>query len=176
MPSVLLVHPDAEQWLGLLSTLNADVTTAATAKEARAYLAGTAFDVIYVGPGVHGAEAIGALRDVLGLSTRIESVASPDDVAKRLGEAGGAAGEGEDLVAALKAIRGELGRVAHALNNPLAVIAGNAQLGLEVARATGADESVVESFETIGMAAADLGRLFSEVGGLRARVDRALEG
>jgi signal transduction histidine kinase len=173
VPSVLLVHPDAEQWLGRLSDLEADVTTAATAKEARAYLAFTAFDAVYVGPGVEGGEAIGALRDVLGLSTRVDSVAGPDEVAERFAEAGGAE-SGEDPVAALESIRGELGRIAHALNNPLAVIAGNAQLGLEMARATGADESVAEALESIGAAATKLEGLFSEISGLRARVDRAL--
>ncbi|PAP77189.1 histidine kinase dimerization/phospho-acceptor domain-containing protein [Rubrivirga marina] len=176
MPSALLVHPDADQWLGQFSGLDTDVTTAATAKEARAYLAGTAFDIIFVGPGVEGAEAIGALRDVLGLSTQIRSVGGPDEVAHWLAEEGEVARGGEDLVATLNALRGELGRVAHALNNPLAVIAGNAQLGLEMARATGADESVTEALETIGTAAGELERLFSEISGLRARVDRALRG
>lgn len=173
MPSLLLVHPDAEQWLESLSGLDADVTTAATTKEARSYLAFTAFDAVFVGPGVEGAEAIGALRDVLGLSTRVETVAGPGEVAERLAEADGGT-NGEDPVEALEALRGELSRVAHALNNPLAVIAGNAQLGLEMAKATGADASVTDAFETIGAAASRLEALFAEVGGLRARVDRAL--
>lgn len=174
MPSVLLVHPDAEQWLDALSDADADVTTATTTKEARSYLSFTAFDAVYVGPGVEGAEAIGALRDVLGLSTRVETVAGPDEVVERLAEADGAARGGEDPFETLEALRGELSRVAHALNNPLAVIAGNAQLGLEMARATDADESVAEALETIGSAASKLEALFSEIGGLRARVDRAL--
>ena len=173
MPSVLLVHSDAEQWLDALPALPADVTTAATAKEARAYLAGTAFDVVYVGPGVEGAEAIGALRDVLGLATRVEPIAGPDALAGRLAGPAPAASDA-DATAALEHLRGELGRVAHALNNPLAVIAGNAQLGLEMARATGADASVADALETIGAAASEMERLFSEIAGLRARVDRAL--
>ena len=73
VPSVLLVHPDPASWLQALPEGAADVTTADSAQAARAYLAGTAFDAVLVGPGVEGAEAIGALRDLLGLSTPIEA-------------------------------------------------------------------------------------------------------
>ncbi len=140
VPLVLLVHPDAAAFLAAHPDLGADVAAAAGAKEARAYLAGTAFDVVYVGPDVEGAEAIGALRDVLGLSTRVESLDRLGELPDRLAQGASAEGGRE----ALEHVRGELSRVAHALNNPLAVISGNAQLGREMATATGADESVVD--------------------------------
>lgn len=178
--SVLLVHPDADDWIGPLE-LDADVTTVETAQGARAYLAGTAFDLVLVGEGVEGAEAIAALRDVLGLSTTVETVADRAAVAQRLGTATpppaaapisaptpSASGAGEGL----GRVRDELGRVAHALNNPLAVIAGNAQLGLELADALGADEALVEVLQNIWTASAELEALFAEVAGLRTLVDR----
>ena len=189
MRSVLLVHPDADRWLQSLA-VDADVTTVDTAQAARAYLAGTAFDLVLVGADVDGAEAIGALRDVLGLSTAVETVADADALAERLGRAAGVAGGGPaapsqgrspgaaqgpaagGAMDALGQVRDELGRVAHALNNPLAVIAGNAQLGLELAGALGADESIAEAFASIEAAAAELEALFAEVAGLRALVSR----
>ena len=171
MPTVLLVHPDADRWLAAQPALDADVTTAATAKDARAYLAGTAFDTVVVGPNVDGAEAIAALRDVLGLATQIESVDALDDVPARL--SGGRASDA-DLRQTLEHLRGELSRVAHALNNPLAVIAGNAQLGFEMATATGADDTVTESLAAVADAARQLERLFGDVAALRATVDQAL--
>ena len=167
MPSILLVHPDAERWL---RDADADVTPAADAVEARAYLAGTAFDAVYVGPGVENVASIGALRDVLGLSTPIETVADAEAFYQRR------EGGGEAAAPVLGEIREELSRVAHALNNPLAVIAGNAQLALELARATPTDETVVESLDAIHKAAGELEALFAEVAGLRARIDRAIDG
>ena len=167
MPSVLLVHPDPALWLDALPE-GADVTTAETAQSARAYLAGTAFDAVYVGPGVEGGEAIAALRDVLGLSTPVERVASAEALAARLAPPAG----GGD--ATLREIRDELGRVAHALNNPLAVIAGNAQLAAELARAVPTDPTITESLSAIVEASAALEDLFGDVAALRQRVDRAL--
>ncbi len=172
--AVLLVHPDADGWTDSLD-LDADVTTAETAQAARAYLAGTAFDLVLVGEGVEGAEAIAALRDVLGLSTTVETVADGAAVARRLGTAPPAAAPtaaASGAGAGLGHVRDELGRVAHALNNPLAVIAGNAQLGLELAGALGTDEALVEVLQSIQAASAELEALFSEVAALRALVDR----
>ena len=166
MPSILLVHPDAERW-PLPS--GADVTPAADAVEARAYLAGTAFDVIYIGEGVENAASIGALRDVLGLSTPIETVADAEALKRRLSGGGG------EMAPVLLEVRDELSRVAHALNNPLAVIAGNAQLAVEMAQAVTTDETIVESLDAIVKAASELEALFGEVAGLRARIDRAIE-
>ena len=170
MSIVLLVHPNAEAWLSSRPDIAATVTPAATARDARAYLAGTAFDAVYLGPDVEGGEAIMALRDVLGLSTPIHALPALDDLPDRLSGATGATPPG-DSQAAL--VAGELSRVAHALNNPLAVISGNAQLGLEMARATAADEMVVEALQSIAEAATRLEGLFSDVAALRARIDRA---
>ena len=189
MRSVLLVHPDAARWLQALPP-DADVTTVETAQAARAYLAGTAFDLVLVGAGVEGAEAIGALRDVLGLSTPVETVADAGALAERLGPRAAPSASASSPVSgalpasgsatsgapggALVEVRDELGRVAHALNNPLAVIAGNAQLGLELAAALGADDSIAEALRSIEAAAAELEALFSDVAALRTLVDRSL--
>ena len=181
MRSVLLVHPDADAWLAPLA-LDAEVTTAATAQGARAYLAGTAFDLVLVGEGVEGAEAIAALRDVLGLATPVETVADAPAVARRLGGARPAAPASAPAPGApaaggrLDHVARELSRVAHALNNPLAVIAGNAQLALEVARAMGTDETVVDALGQIQAAAGELEALFGEVAALRAVVEAAVSG
>ena len=175
MRSVLLVHPDADRWLAALPD-SVDVSTAATATEARAYLAGTAFDAVFVGADVEGLDAIRALRDVLGLSTPVESVASPEVLADALDGNGKGRGGGADAGrAALEEVRGELSRVAHALNNPLAVIDGNAQLGAEMASMIPTDGTIVEALVAIRDAAAELEALFSDVAALRRRVDRALE-
>lgn len=175
MSIVLLVHPTAETWLSSRPDLAVTMTPAATAREARAYLAGTAFDAVYLGPGVEGAEAITALRDVLGLTTPVHVLATLDDLPARLSGATTAASN-SDPHAALDEVAGELSRVAHALNNPLAVISGNAQLGLEMARATAADDMVVEALQAIAEAATRLEGLFSDVAALRAHVDRARAG
>ena len=169
MRSVLLVHPLADRWLEDVSEVRVDVTTASSAVEARAYLAGTAFDEVWVGPDLEGADRIEALRDALGLEASIVPVAA-DDLEARLRGTPAPVLEGG---AALDEIRGELSRVAHALNNPLAVIAGNAQLAAEMAKAVPTDETVVECIESIQKAAGELEGLFAEVASLRRLVDQA---
>ena len=164
MPTILIVHPEADAWP---VPDGVDATVAPTATEARAYLAGTAFDAVYVGEGVEGTAGIAALRDVLGLSTPVETVAGPEALAERLAGGGDPAGT-------LAEIRDELGRVAHALNNPLAVIAGNAQLAVEMSRAVPVDETVADALRAIQEAAGELEALFADVAALRARVDRAI--
>ena len=171
MSTVLLVHPAPDPWLAALPD-TIDVATAASATDARAYLAGTSFDAVFVGADVEGIEAIRALRDVLGLSTPVEPVASPEALVAALQGTPRKGGAGRE---ALEEIRGELSRVAHALNNPLAVIAGNAQLGAEMASMIPTDATIVESLGAIREAAAELEALFSDVAALRRRVDRALE-
>ncbi len=166
MGPILLVATDPDAWLATLPA-DTEVTTADTAQAARAYLAGTSFAAVFVGPDVPGAEAIAALRDVLGLSTSVESVAGPEELARRLAAGGGGA-------AALAEVRDELGRIAHALNNPLAVIAGNAQLAREVAGSVPTDEMIVDAIASITDAAAELEALFAEVAALRTVVDRAM--
>lgn len=186
MRSVLLVHPDAAAWLQG-HTFRDEVTPTEGARSARAYLAGTAFDLVLIGPGVEGAEAISALRDVLGLSTVIEHVADASDALARLEtsspptlarpttappQAPPVGQAAPNAASSLDRLADELGRVAHALNNPLAVIAGNAQLALEMAAALGTNESIVESLQAIRGAASQLEELFAQVAGLRAMVER----
>lgn len=176
--SVLLVGPAAADWATVIDPDGADVTAAESQTAARAYLAGTTFDAVFIQDGAPGADAIRALRDVLGLAAPVETVGSAHEVLAWIGRQRDGAAPRSDRASTgvaydeLVALRAELGRVAHALNNPLAVIAGNAQLGLELAAALGTDEGVVETLEGIREAAAELAELFSEVSALRARVDR----
>ena len=171
-PTVLLVGPDAERWAARAGA--AGVTAASDLDAARAYLAGTVFDAVWVQEGVP-VGGLRALRDALGLPTTVEPVASFDDLDGRLAGAGrGGEPAGEEVERALAELRDEMSRVAHALNNPLSVIAGNAQLGLELGAALGVDADVTGAFEQIQQAAAELGDLFGEVAALRARIDRLL--
>lgn len=167
--SVLLVGPDAERWASQAGA--ADVTAAPDVESARAYLSGTAFDAVWVQDGLP-VTGLRALRDALGLSMPVETVASSEDVAGRLGSGGEASAA--DVQRTLGELRAEMSRVAHALNNPLSVITGNAQLGREMATALGVDEDVVGAFDQIQLAADELGALFREVAELRRRIDRLL--
>ena len=167
-PPVLLVGPDAQAWA---ERVDADATAAADVEAARAYLAGTVFDAVWVQDGLP-VDGLRELRDALGLSTPVEPVGSLAELAGRLGREEAPAGDA--VREALVGLRDEMSRVAHALNNPLAVIAGNAQLGLEVGAALGVDPDVTRAFAEIQTAATDLGDLFAEVAALRARIDRLL--
>lgn len=173
--SVLLVGPHAEAWADAVAPDLAYVTPTASAAAARTYLGGTTFDAVFVEE-EGGADALRLLRDVPGLAAPVQPVGSLEDVLRWVRGDGPAGPSGGADTGELLALRQELSRVAHALNNPLAVIAGNAQLGLELAAALGADEGVVETLENIREAAARLEGLFSEVGALRARVDRIVSG
>lgn len=73
----------------------------------------------------------------------------------------------------LEAIREELGRMAHALNNPLAVIHGNAQYVLELAQALELDDCVVAPLRDIEEAGSQLATLFRAIGDLRHRIGSA---
>ncbi len=170
--SVLLVGPDAAAWAAALDGVHA--TGAETIVEARAYLAGTAFDVAYVQASAGPSDALVALRDVLGLALPIETVGTLADVRDRLAGIGDGPTLDEPTRAALDGLKGEIGRVVHALNNPLAVITGNAQLGLELANALETDEAIVESLRSIAEAAGSLEALFADVSALRTRIDRLL--
>lgn len=163
-PAVLLVGPDAASWASAPALRDATVTAVATVDDARAYLAGTAFDAVYIQEGVSGGAGLATL--CAARSTSVDSVRSADDI-------GGPAETGPDPLAALAE---ELSRVAHSLNNPLAVIAGNVQLGLELARATGTDPDVMESLENIAQAATDLEGRFAEIAALRSQVENLRSG
>ncbi|WP_424519250.1 histidine kinase dimerization/phospho-acceptor domain-containing protein [Rubrivirga sp.] len=172
MRSVLLVHSDADRWLESAASLPFEVTPASSAMEARAYLAGTTFDAVWIGPDVEGADRIGALRDALGLDAVVEPLEA-DEIQARLQ---GAVTEGDARgdASVLEGVRDELSRVAHDLNNPLAVISGNAQLAAEMAKAVPTDETIVEAIGSIQQAASELEALFADVAALRKRVDQVI--
>lgn len=171
--SVLVVGPDADAWSQNPALEDVDVTPAETLTAARAYLAGTTFDAVYVQPGAGPVDGLAALRDVLGLAMPIEMVDTLDDLCDRLGKNGKAV-DSDEVQAALQDLKAEMSRVAHALNNPLAVIVGNVQLGLELSEAMDTDEAVVDSLRNVAEAAEELRALFGEISSLRARIDRLL--
>ncbi len=177
--SVLLVHPDADRWLEEAPNSSIEVTTASSAMEGRAYLAGTAFDTVWIGPDADASGRIEALRDALGLEVEIEHVEVADVERRLRDDTGNESAEEESerssvVRKSLVEVRDELSRVAHDLNNPLAVIAGNAQLAAEMARAVPTDETVVEAIASIQQAAGELEALFADVAALRRLVDRAI--
>ncbi len=187
---LLLVDSDAAAVAERLAPLvpHARVTPASSAVAARAYLAGGAFDAVACHD-ASDAATLQALADVLGLGVAVQTyaeerdlanalaprltpspetaVGAPDEAPRRLADA--------DVRAALEAVRDELARLAHALNNPLAVIAGNAQLGREIALATGADAEVTQALESVDAAAGTLGAMFREIGALRTHIVRLLD-
>ena len=187
---LLLVDPDAEPHAARLARPGLDITLAATLLEARAYLSGAAFDAVTVRQGPM-ADPLGRVHQSLGLGSLFHVHADPDAleawVDRRVAPTGLSPAPpdatrpappdagGGDADGTLPALREEIGRIVHALNNPLAVIAGNAQLGAEMGRVLGVDPSLVSAFEDIGDAATRLGGLFDDVRALRSRID-ALEG
>ena len=79
--------------------------------------------------------------------------------------------------ALLDALRAEVGRVVHAANNPLTVIAGNAQFLLELARTTEIDPAFARPLEDIEAAAHQLQQALAELSAVRQRVaDIILQG
>lgn len=162
------------------------VTPAASPVAARARLASGAFDAVACRAEAD-ARDLRALANVLGLRVDIQSYTSEDALADALAlrvEVAPEApsdSENRDRIAdagvreALETVRDELARIAHTLNNPLAVIAGNAQLGREIALATGAEPEVVQALDNVDAAAGALGSLFSEIGALRTHLSRLLD-
>lgn len=181
---LLLVDPDAPAVAARLAPLldghpDVSVTPALNAVAARAYLAGASFDAVAVARADEAA-LLRALVEALGQPAVVHVYAGEADLAAWLGRRLGVpVGRPPETVApdtareALVEVRNELARLVHALNNPLSVIAGNAQLGRELALATAADAEVVAALESIDEAATALGGLFSEVSALRVRLDRA---
>ena len=184
MPAhVLLVDPAPDGLPGALADLpGLDVTPVATLAAARAYLSGSAFDAVAVRQGVDPDGSLRAL--VAGLGVMGEVVEYGDPAALRAVLAARfslqlapaaetavpepAAEAVGDL--SLAALRADLARLAHDLANPLAVVVGNAQLGSEIARATGADTSLVQAFADIEEGAAEIGRRIGAIATLRARL------
>ena len=71
-------------------------------------------------------------------------------------------------------IQAEMSRITHALNNPLAVIAGNAQLLGELIRVAPEDEMVPSSLDDIAAASGELVALVDEVNALRRTIAAVL--
>ena len=193
MPAPLLLVGSESARLAetLASDGGPDVTSVDTVAEARAYLAGTAFDAVAVQAGLEGAEALGALAAGLGVPRGVLVFGDAADLAARLGAHLGRAlapatplspaaapgpadvpsGIPDDVRAALDGLRDELARVAHDLANPLAVVVGNAQLGAELARVFGADEAIGQAFADIEDAGGALAARLGQLAALRARLD-----
>ena len=189
--SVLLVDPQSE---ALAETVRNEhptlaVTTAVSDTAARAYLGAAAFDVVVVGASMPSdiARTLESLVEALGHATRVVAGAPALGLAAWVAQhlqvppsptASTPTATGEvstsDQQAVLKQVGAELSHIAHALNNPLAVIDGNAQLALELAKALEVDASVISAIEDIQGGSQSLAALFSDLAALRARVDELI--
>jgi signal transduction histidine kinase len=87
----------------------------------------------------------------------------------------GAAPEAGPLSSLLPPIRDAMARVVHEINNPLAVIAGNAQLARELLAAAPDDPMLPDALRDIEAAATDVAALMSEVTSVRRQVEAALQ-
>lgn len=187
---VLLVDPEAERLAPSLRALDGlDVSPVTSAMAARAYLAGSAFDAVVASADLPGLDGVAEVARTLGVSRGVLTFAADerDTLAERLGprlgvarRAGGAvlpqaaAPDAEALRETLRGLQAELGRVAHDLANPLAVVVGNAQLGAEIARALGADESLGQAFADIEEAGHALSDRIGQIAALRTRLETLL--
>lgn len=81
---------------------------------------------------------------------------------------------GGDALGLLEAFYDETGLVAHAINNPLTVIAGNAQLLGELARLNGMDPALARPVADIEAAAQQLGEVLKRLAVLRQHLAVAL--
>lgn len=182
---LLLVDPDADrlaQALGGLAGL--DVTPVASVSAARAYLAGTSFGAVAMSARLDGSADLAALASRLGVVHGVltysatEAQNLSDVLGARLGisQASGPAAtlESDEVRDTLVALRDEIGRVAHDLANPLAVVMGSAQLGAEMARALGADASLTQAFADVETGGRQLSDRIAQLGALRARLDRLI--
>ena len=180
---LLLVDPDAAAADALAGTPALDVTVARSITAARAYLAGSTFDAIAVREDLDPDDALGALAAGLNVPGAVVRYADIPELVAHVGSsttatasppqpvAGAQATGAPEIHDALAALRAEIGRVAHDLANPLAVIAGNAQLGAELAGDVGSDGLLAQTFADIGEAAAELERRIADLGALRRRID-----
>ncbi|MEO0557775.1 MAG: hypothetical protein AAF170_06280 [Bacteroidota bacterium] len=163
------------------STSQLDVTVATSDTAARAYLGASAFDVVVVASSMPE-ETASTLQNLIGSLGRVSRVLSgaPDHelvawlesrLALSTPTAASVASSTQEVDDALAYVQAELSRIAHALNNPLAVIDGNAQLALELANALGVDGSVISAIEDIQGGSQSLAALFSDIAALRTRLD-----
>jgi len=189
----------AEALVGRLgATPGLRVTRCATLAAARAHLSGTDFDAVLTAPHLPDGdgEALFDLRDALrlhgrflvgdganGLTARADAVVPADDaeaLARRLADVLGlrtappaAEEEGLGVLDAqrlLDQLRREAGAVAHAINNPLTVLTGNAQLLLELARALDLDPALLRPIEDIEAASHQLVEAVDRLAALRQRL------
>ena len=188
--SVLVSGPGAARLADALrASGRLDVVAAPTEAEARAYLSGTAFDrVLDTSPD----GAVAALAGELGVAAdRVASDVDPASVLRRLGGPGAASaaaslsdaapalggnGRAADAVAELQALGEAISELAHRLNNPVAIVQGNAQLAFELGRTLDLDPTLAESLRDIEAASHRLAAGFRELGALRARVDAVRAG
>jgi signal transduction histidine kinase len=109
-----------------------------------------------------------------------DEASAADAIGRALGggsaEPGAAPDEAPTALASglLEALRAETGAVAHAINNPLTVIAGNAQFLGEMARTEGLAPVLVRSIEDIEAATQQLSDALDRLAVLRQRIADAL--
>ncbi len=114
-----------------------------------------------------GAMGIVAARDARVLGPFVAWNAGLSEVASAPAETDPEPPTPEASARDLERVRGELGRITHALNNPLAVISGNAQLSRELIATTPGDPMVASSLADIETAAGEFGALIEEINELR---------
>jgi len=85
-----------------------------------------------------------------------------------------AAEERDEMAGLLEALRCETGAVAHAINNPLTVIAGNAQFLGELARVGALDATLIRPVEDIEVATQQLNEALIRLATLRQRIAASL--
>ena len=170
---LLVVGPDAEAAVAQLASV-AEATPARARLAAEAYLAGASFDAVAIADGPD-ADALATLAGRLG--ARVVRYATADDLVQRFAPLPAARSEAAarvdptDARETLVALRDRLTELAHTLNNPLAVVVGNAQLAREVARATGADPDVLAALDGVEAGAHALAGLLGELAELRRSLD-----
>lgn len=174
---LLVIDPDAEGVVARLAEAGerADATPASSRAAAEAYLAGAAWDAVAIGDSHPDADALAGLARSLGADVHRYA-----DETALTGWLGGGTGDPADVARAVLAdVRDRLAHLAHSLNNPLAVISGHAQLGLEMAHAlplTGDDAAdLASSFEGIAGGTRTLAERLAELNVLRREVEQHLE-
>jgi signal transduction histidine kinase len=191
MHDLLLVAPDADHLARTCAPGPCRITPASGLPTARALLSGHRYACVVVSAGEDG--WLDEIRDLvgrLGGGTEVIALEGSDPahlsgLLRELASAENGALPPEPTAPAsaprpgstdalLGSLRDDMAHVVHALNNPLAVISGNAQLGAEIARSLAADASIVEAFVEIEAAAQQLGGLFADVTRLRLRIEDAL--
>jgi signal transduction histidine kinase len=81
-----------------------------------------------------------------------------------------------ELVHLLDSMQSELGKAVHDVNNPLAIISGNAQFLTELMREMGLDPEVEKSVADIEEASVELARRLSRLSDLKEAICLALDG